>query len=644
MEHLREIYMDMNTPILKFLANEAGEKEGLGDAGIETFRDSPYSSCAREAGQNSRDAASDFPVRMTFNVLELDRGSFPCRDLLENALEACRAESVQEREKEFFGNALHVIRKDYIPVLEIADYKTKGLIGPPDQEGTPFHSLVKGSGVTAKETADSGGSFGIGKNASFAVSDLHTVFYTTTWKDQDTTRETFAAQGKVKLVSHVGADGTKLRATGYWGDPDGFRAVTDRALVPEWMRRTDIGTSIFCMGFRMAEDWAERMTYSLISNFFCTIHREEMLFEVGGGKVRINRNTLENLLTRQDIVNAAKDSGHEDDLVFAEQLYRCLVSDNTEERILDIPGLGKMRVRVLIEEGMPRRIGFIRNGMLITDNLRHFGHPLARFPGSRDFVVLVEPVGADASAFLKKLENPSHDGFSSERIADATKRAAANCAMKRLGEELRGIIKETTGVKHEGAVVLDELGRFFAETGQGEKPLGPPNAEPDPERYTYKSQRRGQKKSRPATDPAGGQQGGSSRTGRGSAGKGGGAGRGTGAGSEGRGTRGDREPVALKDVRNRIRPDNSGAAVSRELHFTPESGGRIELRVEATGIDKPEDLIIKSANKGTVHSGAIIIEVNASERESVTVTFDEPYEGPIEMIAVNCSESSETTA
>lgn len=51
----------MVEPVLRFLTNEAGEKEGLGDAGIETFRDAPYASCAREAGQNSRDAATACP-------------------------------------------------------------------------------------------------------------------------------------------------------------------------------------------------------------------------------------------------------------------------------------------------------------------------------------------------------------------------------------------------------------------------------------------------------------------------------------------------------------------------------------------------------------------------------------------------------
>jgi len=633
----------MVEPVLRFLTNEAGEKEGLGDAGIETFRDAPYASCAREAGQNSRDAATglpEHPVRMSFNVLKLDPSSFPSHDLLGDTIAACRAEAEQDREKEFFSNASEVIGASSIPVLEITDHNTTGLVGPPDKDGTPFHSLVKASGVTAKDAADSGGSFGIGKNASFAVSDLQTVFYATTYKDGDV--EAFAAQGKVKLVSHAAPDGTKHRATGYWGDPDGFRAVTDPALVPDWMKRTETGTSIFCMGFRAAEDWAERMTYSLVSNFFCAVHREEMVFEVDDGRININRNTLESLFSRQDIIDAAERTGHQADLTFAAQLYRCLVSDSAEERILTIPKLGQMRVRVLIEEGMPCRVGFIRNGMLITDNLRHFGHPLQQFRGSRDFVVVVEPEDKGSGVLLKKLENPAHDGFSAERLPDASKRDEAAKAMRRLGKELRDIIKATTGVKHEGSVVLDELGRFFSETGKTDKP-DDPNAEHDPERYTYESKRR-KSKSRKAPSPAGGERGGQSQTGTGSGGKGGGSGSGTGRGTGGRGTAGDREPVVLREVRNLIRSDGSGAATSRELHFTPEASGPIELMVQATGVNAPEGLNVTAADAGTPGSGVLTVDVKDGERCKVTVSFDEPYDGPIELIAVSRAAVEETSA
>jgi hypothetical protein len=154
------------------------------------------------------------------------------------------------------------------------------------------------------------------------------------------------------------------------------------------------------MGFRAAEDWAERTTYSLVSNFFCAVHREEMVLEVDDDRTNSNRYTLESFFSRQDIIDAAERTGHQADLTFAAKLYRCLVSDSAEERILTIPKLGQTRIRVLIEKGMPCRVGFIRNGMLITDNLRHFGHgpgfrtatpcsgnPFARSPARRELPV-----------------------------------------------------------------------------------------------------------------------------------------------------------------------------------------------------------------------------------------------------------------
>ena len=626
----------MTDPTLRFLPNEAGEKEGLGDAGIETFRDTPYASCAREAGQNSRDAAKELPVRITFDIRRLGHDEFPSHAELREAIEACREEVSQDREIAFFDNAADVIGKARIPVLEIADSNTTGLTGPPDQHGTPFHSLVKASGVTVKSDAAAGGSFGIGKNASFAVSDLQTVFYSSAYEDPDSGNGAFAAQGKVKLVSHEGADNEPRRATGYWGNPKRFSAVTSRSLVPDWMRRNAVGTTIFCMGFRESEDWAERMTYSLVSNFFCAVHRQEMNFEVDSGRIAINRNTLENLLEREDIKSAAENTGHLADLEFAGQLYRCLVSESAEEEIVTLAsGLGRIRVRILVGEGMPRRIGFIRNGMLITDNLRHFGQPLARFPGSRDFVALVEPEDTDAGVLLKQLENPAHDGFSAERIPDSDKRAKATAAMRGLGRAIRETIRVATSVRHEGAVVLDELGRFFAEPGKADAEPDP-NAEHDPEKYTYTSHRRTPQRRRAPT-PSGGQEGGRSGKGTGTKGNNGGSGngKGTGTGTGGKGSRGERDTIVLRNIRNRIRTGDDGTPISRELHFTPGAGGRIEVAVQATGVNVADNLRVVASDSGDTGSGVLSLDVVEGERCSVIVSFDEPYDGPIELLAVN---------
>ena len=65
-------------------------------------------------------------------------------------------------------------------MLTVSDFNTTGLTGP-REEVSPFHSLVKSSGVSNKEDDTSGGSFGIGKSAAYSASDLQTVFYATSY-------------------------------------------------------------------------------------------------------------------------------------------------------------------------------------------------------------------------------------------------------------------------------------------------------------------------------------------------------------------------------------------------------------------------------------------------------------------------------
>lgn len=620
----------MPHPKLEFLTNEAGEKEGLGDAGIETFRDSPYAGCAREAGQNARDADEALPVRMTFNVLHLMADDFPAHDQLLMTLRACREAADGEKEVEFFENALRVATREPIPVLEIADFNTTGLVGPPEQQGTPFHSLLKATGVSRKESDTSGGSFGIGKNASFAVSDLQMVFYSTRYAAA-AGGDVHAAQGKVKLVSHTDAAGVARRMTGYWGAP-GFKAILDSGRIPAWMRRHEKGTSIYCMGFRETEDWDELMTASLVTNFFTAVHREEMVFEVGGNGYNINRNTVEGLLANEAIRQAAERSGDLPELEFATQLYRCLVSSAAEVSTLTVPGLGSVAVRVLTEPGMPRRIGFVRNGMLITDNLQHFGHPLARFPGSRDFIALVEPEGHEAQKLFKRLENPAHRELSAQRIADPLKRSAAEKAMKALGRQLRDLIRNTTGAQVQGTVVIDELAQFFATSGHA---VSPPDdsAERDPETHVFVPPKPTVRK---PVVPAitGGTEGGATGGSAGSGGTRGGTGQATGSGAGGRGSRGTRTSVELDEVRNVTGRDGAGQPRLRTLHFSPAVDGRISLTISATGLNDPEPLRLSESDVGAVAGDVLTLDAVAGQRQTVRVVLAEPYDGPVELTAV----------
>lgn len=185
-------------PGIEFIPNAARKTQGLTGSSIQQFRDDPYRSCARETGQNSNDARLNdsgtgtpaAPVRLEYNLLSIPREDLPFAHEAAETVSACLSESIRRcasrggipekhPEVRFFRRAAETLAADVIQVLEIADFNTTGLTGPFDDPGSVFNALVKADGDNNKQNADSGGSFGIGKNAAFAVSDLQTVLYST---------------------------------------------------------------------------------------------------------------------------------------------------------------------------------------------------------------------------------------------------------------------------------------------------------------------------------------------------------------------------------------------------------------------------------------------------------------------------------
>src|SRR4051812_7306889 len=97
----------------KFLPNPGLEEEGLGHAGIETFKGSPYPGIARECSQNSLDAAARLPdgastpVHLVFRLLSVQASEIPGLAELRNTLKTCLAQwKNQKKEKEFFERAV----------------------------------------------------------------------------------------------------------------------------------------------------------------------------------------------------------------------------------------------------------------------------------------------------------------------------------------------------------------------------------------------------------------------------------------------------------------------------------------------------------------------------------------------------------
>jgi hypothetical protein len=625
---------------LEFLPNTGGESEGLSDPGVENFRDKPFTAVARETGQNSRDARLDHgkPVRLTFDVIAIKSDAFPSIEAFRKAARLCLKKADRpknEKEKGFFQQAVKALEAPEIRILRIADFNTTGVRGP-CEEGYPFHALAKSDSVSAKEDVSSGGSFGIGKNAALAVSDIQTAFISTRYKD-DAGVNHVLCMGKTLFISHVDDAGEPRRRKGYWGKLDGYLPLDKPGDIPPWLLRDIQGTSIFSICMRNDDaDWRYEMAAAIIINFFCAVERQEMEFEIDSGAIKINRNTLQALFQNANVIEAVRQTNAGVAFETAKTLHKCLIDEKTSLSLLDVPGLGKVQMRVLLRDGLGYTIGIIRNGMYITDNLAKFNEPFKRFPLHREFAAVIEPDGSGESEWFKRLENPAHDDLSADRITDPQLRAQGKRSFGLLAKQIRQRIRELAKSEPTSSMELDELNDFFASDATREWDDAGPETDPRVLKPTViqKSPPRPRRAANPASEdddppipgpgPLPPEPG-------------------PGPGPDPEPTPGPSGPkpprpqaqarsIELQGERNLLLDDASGK--KRRLFFTAPVQGTISLQIEATGLSNPDQLVVTAVSGGTLASGKIEVAAKRGERVALDVEFETPYAGPIETSAV----------
>lgn len=203
-----------------FPSSGGGAQAGFNDPGIETYAGKPFESLAREIIQNSLDARVSFdkPVTVAFQVENISSSKFPKHADILGIMKKCLQENKQEdKAGKFFRRAVDILQKPKIACLKVLDYNTTGLRDGKkgDDKHGQWHCLVKATGQNTNENSIAGGSYGIGKSAPFAVSDLRTVFYSTRYEENGDVM--CRAQGKSILVSHKLKGGDYSQAIGFYG-------------------------------------------------------------------------------------------------------------------------------------------------------------------------------------------------------------------------------------------------------------------------------------------------------------------------------------------------------------------------------------------------------------------------------------------
>ena len=162
----------------RFAPTGDGVLYGYNNAGTEHFKQDPIGKLVRETVQNSLDAHQDGLPPVIVDIYECGIeaehvGATSLKPHLDQALARTVATGQVDGQKDY-RKALGLTGQATIPCLAIVDRNTTGL------HGRKWDSLIYEEGTPEKDGPGSpGGSFGIGKNAPYNVSALHTVIYCT---------------------------------------------------------------------------------------------------------------------------------------------------------------------------------------------------------------------------------------------------------------------------------------------------------------------------------------------------------------------------------------------------------------------------------------------------------------------------------
>lgn len=431
-----------------FPSTGGGRKAGLNDSGIETFKDKPIRSLAREICQNSLDAAiKGKKAIVEFNTFTINSNDFPDVEGFRDILARCKDYAILERNEKaesFFTEALEKINGSHITMLRISDFNTTGLVG------SNWDGLIEKAGSSNKEN-EKLGSFGIGKNAPFACSDFRTVFYSTLTETEQKSKGV-SILTTFKLGEYPDGSDNVSQAIGFWGEVgnNNIAPISKMINLDVNFRRESTGTDIYVSAFNMQskDDFKRKIISEVLDSFLLAIWNEKLAVKVD--EIEINKDTL------QKVVDNFRDSLNPNTIFGLE-----LLSDAQLEwhqlpikMAKNLP-LGNIKFGFKIKMDGTNKIAMIRSsGMKILDRtnlcktLRYVG------------IGIIE--GDLLNKFLRDLESPLHDKWEADRYGNPAQARAIlkdinNAMSDKLNEVAASLFDEQIDIEGAGEYLPDEV-------------------------------------------------------------------------------------------------------------------------------------------------------------------------------------------
>lgn len=404
-----------------------GQKQGYTNSGIETFKGTELlDNLAREICQNSLDAKDPYleePVTVEFKLTTIQKDNYPFLQEYLKYLKSGKKFWQDKNDKkvmQFLEKAERLIEGNDIKILSASDYNTTGLIGSDCgmMESSIWSALVNSDGVSDKSDG-SGGSYGIGKNAPFACSDLSLVFYNTYAKDGKK-----ALEGVARAATLMDDKEELTQAIGHYRSDKDFKPITEDIACPirDKFARDKYGTDIIIVGcnsfIEKNRDWQDKLVQAVLHHFLLAIMEKKLIVKVETEV--INDETLPLLIEKYKNANTNSflTSNFYETLISPEGgvIYKTIIDENDLEIYLKSKPEYKRKIAK-----------FRRSGMLVWEHGKRT---------YQNFTAVVIVRGEQLNEILRKTEPPKHNIWDAKRIEDKEEAKQAQKYIDQIDDEI----------------------------------------------------------------------------------------------------------------------------------------------------------------------------------------------------------------
>jgi len=491
----------------KWYCDEINQKPGWNHPGLDKFIPKSgvrITSVVRESIQNSIDAkpkGSKKPCMVEFEYLKdcdismipsFDKYEIYCRSSLKYNMERNKNNTQMIQDMKATLDVLDkCVKTGKVDVIRIGDYNTVGLehVNKNDER---FDTILSAEGSSVYQGEAGGGTFGFGKYASFTLSQLRTVIYST-----HNIQDEYGFAAKVIMGSFPISGGDKHNSNINKFVNEKNKAIDTTQDIKKYVAiRKEKGTDIYIIAPRKDSSFNSKNFISTVikevsENYFLSIYDKELICKVknGNNEKIVDHKSIQYILKDNYIKYSKKSDdktyhsdlakviqGHKPSSMFFLDAY---TSGKTKE--VSCKQFKKIKLYVLIDpKDHNDQIIDAQHAMWMRKLKMKVKLDSKIRRKDKPYVALILVTDKDGNKFMASMENGAHDDLTPLRLSGENQDKAKK-SMSKVYDELDSFLEELRDESGESSLISET--DFWTTAYPGESPSGSKN----PLRIEYKA-------------------------------------------------------------------------------------------------------------------------------------------------------------